>query len=196
MAAIANDIQRNSKSSKWFASKSLKLSFPRRRSSSKSTSSPSTSPTSPFSLLTATTTPRHTNREDEFREVFRYFDGDGDGKISATELRAYFGSTGEYMSYEEAETVIKELDSDGDSLLNFEDFLQLMKKEGSEDEDLKRAFEMFELEKGFITPRSLQRMLHRLGDTKSYDECATMIQVYDTDGNGVLDFNEFHRMMA
>ncbi|KAL6222476.1 hypothetical protein ACLB2K_005868 [Fragaria x ananassa] len=191
MAAIADDVQRSSKSSKWFASKSLKLSFPRRRSSSKSTSSPSTSPTSPFP-----TTPRHTNREDEFREVFRYFDGDGDGKISATELRAYFGSIGEYMSYEEAEAVIKELDSDGDSLLTFGDFLQLMKREGGGDEDLKRAFEMFELEKGFITPRSLQRMLHRLGDTKSYDECATMIKVYDTDGNGVLDFNEFHRMMA
>lgn len=128
--------------------------------------------------------------------MFRYFDGDGDGKISATELRAYFGSIGEYMSYEEAEAVINELDSDGDSLLTFGDFLQLMKREGGGDEDLKRAFEMFELEKGFITPRSLQRMLHRLGDTKSYDECATMIKVYDTDGNGVLDFNEFHRMMA
>ena len=55
---------------------------------------------------------------------------------------------------------------------------------------------MFELEKGVITPRSLQRMLHRLGDTKSYNECVTMIQVFDTDGNGVVDFNEFHRMMA
>lgn len=128
--------------------------------------------------------------------MFRYFDGDGDGKISATELRAYFGSIGEHMSYEEAEAVINELDSDGDSQLNFEDFLQLMKRGGGEDEDLKRAFEMFELEKGFITPRSLQRMFCRLGDTKSYEECATMIQVYDTDGNGVLDFNEFHRMMA
>ncbi|PPD80519.1 hypothetical protein GOBAR_DD22549 [Gossypium barbadense] len=99
------------------------------------------------------------------KQVFRYFDGDDDGKISALELRAYFGSIGEYMSHEDAQM---------------------------------KAFEMFELEKGSgcITPKGLQKMLNRLGDAKSYDECVAMIQVYDIDGNGVLDFHEFHQMMA
>ncbi|ONH96724.1 hypothetical protein PRUPE_7G147800 [Prunus persica] len=190
--ATTTDTRAISKPSKWFSNKSLKLSFPGRRSSK---SSPK-SPLSPTSAPVGPISPRWTSREDELREVFRYFDGDGDGKISASELRAYFGSIGEYMSHEEAEAVIKDLDADGDSLLDFEDFLQLMSRGGGDDEDLKKAFEMFELEKGVITPRSLQRMLHRLGDTKSYNECVTMIQVFDTDGNGVVDFNEFHRMMA
>ncbi|VVA09655.1 PREDICTED: calcium-binding [Prunus dulcis] len=190
--ATTTDSRAISKPSKWFSNKSLKLSFPGRRSSK---SSPK-SPLSPTSAPVGPISPRWTSREDELREVFRYFDGDGDGKISASELRAYFGSIGEYMSHEEAEAVIKDLDADGDSLLDFEDFLQLMSRGGGDDEDLKKAFEMFELEKGVITPRSLQRMLHRLGDTKSYNECVTMIQVFDTDGNGVVDFNEFHRMMA
>ncbi|XP_008241615.1 PREDICTED: probable calcium-binding protein CML41 [Prunus mume] len=190
--ATTTDSRAISKPSKWFSNKSLKLSFPGRRSSK---SSPK-SPLSPTSAPVGPISPRWTSREDELREVFRYFDGDGDGKISASELRAYFGSIGEYMSHEEAEAVIKDLDADGDSLLDFEDFLQLMGRGGGDDEDLKKAFEMFELEKGVITPRSLQRMLHRLGDSKSYHECVTMIQVFDTDGNGVVDFNEFHRMMA
>ncbi|KAF2283626.1 hypothetical protein GH714_012516 [Hevea brasiliensis] len=99
----------------------------------------------------------------------------------------------------EAQAVIDDLDSDGDKLLDFKDFLSLMKREANEeDDDLKKAFEMFEMEKGSgcITPKGLQRMLHRLGDAKSYDECVAMIHVFDTDGNGVLDFQEFHQMMA
>ena len=180
--------------SKWFSNKSLRLSLHRRGSNSSSTVSSPRSPRSPISART----PKHITKEDELKEVFRHFDGDGDGKISALELRAYFGSIGEYMSHEEAQGVIDDLDSDGDSLLDLQDFLKLMKRSGGADEDLKRAFEMFEWEKGSgcITPTSLQRMLHRLGDTKSHEECKAMIQVYDIDGNGVLDFNEFHQMMA
>ncbi|EXB77868.1 putative calcium-binding protein CML41 [Morus notabilis] len=187
--------------SKWFANKTLKLSFHRRRS--KSSSSCSSSPSSPISpLRTPRTSPTTTiaiigtNKEDELRQVFRRFDQNDDGKISAFELRAYFGSVGEYMSHEQAKGVINDFDSDGDDLIDFQDFLKLMKRDDHDHQDLKNAFEMFELEKGCITPRSLQRMLGKLGDAKSYDECVAMIQVFDTDGNGVLDFNEFHQMMT
>lgn len=181
------------KPSKWFCNPSLRISL--HRQGSKHGSGSLSSPRSPMSPRAS---PKNSTKEDELKEVFRYFDGDGDGKISAIELRAYFASVGEYMSHEEAQGVIDDLDSDGDSLLDFQDFLRLMKKESGGDEDLKRAFEMYEMEKGSgrITPRSLQRMLHRLGDKKSLDDCEAMIQVYDTDGNGVLDFNEFHQMMA
>lgn len=188
------------KSSKWFSNKSLRLSL--NSCSGRWKSSPtSSSPNSPMSMSMSISprTPKNSTREDELREVFRYFDSDGDGKISALELRAYFASIREYMSYEQAQTVINDLDSDGDNLLDFQDFLKLMKREPEDDDDdIKQAFEMFEVEKGsgYITPKGLQKMLHRLGDAKSYDECVAMIHVYDIDGNGVLDFHEFHLMMA
>ncbi|KAI9113647.1 hypothetical protein K1719_015574 [Acacia pycnantha] len=179
---------------KWFSNTGLRLSLscskskPRSRSSNSSNSamlSPPSEIQNPVS------------REDELREVFRRFDGNGDGKISAQELSSYFGSIGENLTREEAEGVIRDLDSDGDSLLNMEDFMKLMKKD-KDDEDLKKAFEMYEWEKGSgcITPKGLQRMLHRLGDDKSYDECVAMIDAFDVDRNGVLDFNEFLQMMA
>lgn len=186
---------RVSKPSKWFANKGLNLSFGRHRHRSKSSSTlSSSSPNSPL----ATTPKGGKVRENEFRDVFRYFDGDGDGKISALELRNYFGSIGEYMSHEEARGVIVDLDTDGDDLLGLDDFVELMMKREDEDDDLRKAFEMFEQEKGSgcITPKGLQRMLNRLGDTKSYEECVAMIHVFDIDGNGVLDFQEFHQMMA
>ncbi|KAF9620217.1 hypothetical protein IFM89_010952 [Coptis chinensis] len=137
-------------------------------------------------------------KEDELQQVFWHFDSDGDGKISSLELRTYFGSIGEYMSHEEAQSVINDLDLDGDGLIDFHDFMRLMMERGGSEDDIKRAFEMFEAEKGSgcITPKSLQRMLNRLGDSKSFEECQAMIRVYDLDDNGILDFHEFHRMMA
>ncbi|CAN0922116.1 Probable calcium-binding protein CML41 [Linum grandiflorum] len=112
----------------------------------------------------------------------------------------YFSSTtGDAMSKEDAEKVIRDFDGDGDGLLEFGDFVRLVEgDDGKEfDGDLKRAFHMFEEDKGdgCITPRGLQRMLNRLGDRKSLDECSAMIQPFDLDGNGVLDFQEFQSMM-
>ncbi|XP_052197037.1 probable calcium-binding protein CML41 [Diospyros lotus] len=186
----------------------LKLSLQRLRSKSSSTGSrssrsppPTRAPTSPSPSIRPHIMPT-AREDDEFRQVFGYFDSDDDGKISAVELRAYFGSIGQYMSHEEAQVVINDFDSDGDGLIDMEDFLRLMKRDVKGDDnykdDLKAAFQMFELHKGSgrITPKSLQRALSRLGEVNSYDECKAMIQVFDTDGNGELDFHEFHRMMA
>ncbi|KAL0461515.1 UNVERIFIED_CONTAM: putative calcium-binding protein CML19 [Sesamum latifolium] len=84
------------------------------------------SPTTPKPPLNITPQPR----QKELPEVFRRFDSDCDGKISAVELRSYFASIGEYMSYEDAQAVISYLDSDNDGLLDFEDFLRLMEDNG------------------------------------------------------------------
>ncbi|CAN1273586.1 Probable calcium-binding protein CML41 [Linum perenne] len=139
-------------------------------------------------------------KEEEMRRVFRYFDSDGDGKISGEELGMYFSSmTGDAMSREDAEKVIMDFDGNGDGLLEFGDFVRLVEGDDAKeiDGDLKRAFHMFEEDKGdgCITPRGLQRMLNRLGDRKSLDECSAMIRPFDLDGNGVLDFQEFQNMM-
>ncbi|KAI3985914.1 hypothetical protein MKX01_038996 [Papaver californicum] len=223
-----------SSSSSRFKTKNLKLSsIPsrlKRSFSSLSSSSPSlgsprntTSPLSPGIthqdniLSKEKKHSTNSNKEDRYKEVFCYFDSDGDGKISGSELRSYFESIGEYLSHDEVHSVINDLDSDGDGLLGFRDFMVLMMKQPSSPssngsstsssstamiddnvEDLKLAFEMYEAEKGCgcITPTSLQRMLNRLGEDKSYEQCVSMIQYFDLDKNGTLDFHEFHQMMV
>lgn len=131
--------------------------------------------------------------------VFRYFDADGDGKISAAELSSCMTSSGEELSRKDAEDVVESTDSDGDGLLGFEDFVRLMEGEGEEEKkkDLKEAFGMYEMDgSGSITPKSLKRALSRLGEYKTIEECKVMISQFDLNGDGVLNLEEFIAMMV
>lgn len=180
-----------------FSPKKLsKLSFLKPKTKPGSSSGSPRTPNSPLSI----TPPRNTLREEELREVFRRFDCDCDGKISPAELRSYFGSVGEYMSFEDAQGIINHLDTDKDNLLDFQDFLRLMENNGGghREEDLRAAFGVFEWEKGSgrITAKSLQRVLGQLGDPKTYDECVAMIRVFDSDGKGEIGYEEFQQMMT
>ncbi|XP_038980888.1 putative calcium-binding protein CML19 [Phoenix dactylifera] len=134
----------------------------------------------------------------EFEQVFRWFDKDGDGKISASELRLCMGTIGEELSAEGAENLVESADSNGDGLLELEDFMRLVEVEGEEErsKDLRAAFEMYEMEgEGCITAKSLKRMLSRLGASRGLDECRAMICRFDLNGDGVLSFDEFRIMM-
>ncbi|XP_048618581.1 probable calcium-binding protein CML41 isoform X2 [Brassica napus] len=170
----------SSKSLKWFSTKALKLnlSFQNRRGSSPKSNS-SSSLNSPRRNTDDKNNTKSHHSHDELRRVFSHFDVNSDGKISAFELRDYFGSVG------------------------FEDFVGLMTRRdldgnGDGGGELKTAFEMFEVEKGSgcITPKGLQNMLTKLGESRTYGECEAMINYYDIDGNGVLDYHEFRQMMT
>ncbi|KAK1313851.1 putative calcium-binding protein CML41 [Acorus calamus] len=139
-----------------------------------------------------------TTNVSKLRQVFDYLDKNRDGKISVDELVALYKAMGEEgdSAEEEAKAAMKCIDSDCDGLLDYESFVSLMME--GDDADLRAAFEAFELVKGSgcITPDGLRRALQRLGDVKTHEECAAMIRAFDVDGNGVLDFHEFRRMMS
>uniref|UniRef100_A0A7N2MLD7 Uncharacterized protein n=1 Tax=Quercus lobata TaxID=97700 RepID=A0A7N2MLD7_QUELO len=128
-------------------------------------------------------------KSEDLEQVFHYFDEDGDGKVSASDLRHGLSLMGGDLFSKEIEVAMEALDSDGDGFLGLEDFIGLM--EGGEEEekikDLREAFAMYDMEGcGFITPKSLKRMLSRLGDSKSIEECRVMINQFDLNGDGVV----------
>ncbi|KAF5191320.1 Calcium-binding protein cml38 [Thalictrum thalictroides] len=134
----------------------------------------------------------------ELEPVFRFFDEDKDGKISPAELQSCVKTIGGELSTTEAVTLVESLDSDGDGLLGLEDFAKLMEANGEEEQnkDLREAFGMYENNgSGCITPTSLNQMLSRLGDSKTIEECKSIIQNFDLNGDGVLSFEEFRVMM-
>lgn len=64
--------------------------------------------------------------EEELRGAFKVFDKDGNGYISATELRHVMTSLGEKLTDEELEEMIREADTDGDGQVNYEEFAKMM----------------------------------------------------------------------
>ncbi|CAF4628154.1 unnamed protein product, partial [Rotaria magnacalcarata] len=57
---------------------------------------------------------KDTDSEEEILEAFRVFDKDGNGYISADELRNVMTSLGEKLTDEEVNQMIREADIDGD----------------------------------------------------------------------------------
>ncbi|KAJ2226884.1 hypothetical protein GGF40_004243 [Coemansia sp. RSA 1286] len=66
------------------------------------------------------------SEEDELREAFKVFDKNGDGVISADELRQVMTSLGERLTSEEVSEMIREADVDGDGNINYEEFSKMM----------------------------------------------------------------------
>jgi calmodulin len=64
--------------------------------------------------------------EDELIEAFKVFDRDGNGLISAHELRFVMSSAGEKLSEEDIEEMIREADENGDGYIDYEEFVRMM----------------------------------------------------------------------
>jgi Ca2+-binding EF-hand superfamily protein len=59
-------------------------------------------------------------------EAFEKWDADGNGLISATELRAAMADLDEKLTDEEVEEIIREADTDGDGQINADEFVRMM----------------------------------------------------------------------
>ena len=59
-------------------------------------------------------------------EAFKVFDEDGNGFISAAELRHIMTNLGEKLTDEEVDEMIREADIDGDGQINYEEFVKMM----------------------------------------------------------------------
>jgi len=69
---------------------------------------------------------KDTDSEEEIREAFRVFDKDGNGFISAAELRHVMTNLGEKLTDEEVDEMIREADIDGDGQVNYEGIFPLI----------------------------------------------------------------------
>merc|ERR1712172_161644 len=69
---------------------------------------------------------KDTDSEEEIREAFRVFDKDGNGFISAAELRHVMTNLGGKLTDEEVDEMIREADIDGDGQVNYEEFVTMM----------------------------------------------------------------------
>ncbi|OIW03194.1 hypothetical protein TanjilG_11831 [Lupinus angustifolius] len=97
--------------------------------------------------------------------------------------------------------MIEKIDVNGDGYVDIEEFgelYQTIMDEKDEDEDMKEAFNVFDQNgDGFITGEELSAVLSSLGLKygKTLEDCKNMIKKVDVDGDGMVSFKEFKKMM-
>ncbi|XP_010031424.2 probable calcium-binding protein CML15 [Eucalyptus grandis] len=70
--------------------------------------------------------------QEQLLEVFRSFDRDGNGYITAAELAGAMAKMGQPLTYKELRDMIKEADADGDGVISFNEFATVMAKSASD----------------------------------------------------------------
>ncbi len=95
--------------------------------------------------------------------------------------------------------MISELDVEGNGVIEFGQFLELMTTKMAERdprEEMVKAFRLFdEDESGSISFKNLKRVAKELGENMGDEEIQEMIDEADRDGDGVINEDEFIRIM-
>ncbi|XWS62893.1 hypothetical protein CRYUN_Cryun06bG0049700 [Craigia yunnanensis] len=134
----------------------------------------------------------------ELKEVFNKFDSNKDGKISQMEYKAMLRALGQENMIPDVPKIFRVADFDGDGFINFKDFVEVHKRSGGVmTMDIQNAFRIFDLNSdGKISAEEVMEMLRRLGERCSLEECMKMVRAVDTDGDGMVDMDEFMTMMT
>jgi Ca2+-binding EF-hand superfamily protein len=68
---------------------------------------------------------------DRFAATFAMLDKDGDGRVSATELKELMAAVGVTFTDENAATAVRMMDTDGDGLITLEELATYMSTPGT-----------------------------------------------------------------
>ncbi|KAL5217663.1 hypothetical protein ABZP36_018347 [Zizania latifolia] len=135
----------------------------------------------------------------QLKEAFNLFDKDGDGVITSKELGTVLSSLGQNHTEAELQDMIKDVDADGNGVIDFHEFLNLMahKMPDADSEDaLREAFNLIDKDRnGYICADELRHVMGNLGEKLTDQEVADMIKEADLDGDGLISYKEFVKLM-
>ncbi|KAF5772121.1 putative EF-hand domain pair protein CML [Helianthus annuus] len=133
----------------------------------------------------------------ELTQAFRLIDTDNDGKITRSELESLLLRIG--VTQSELTIMINDIDLDGDGTISLEEFGVISSAFGppSCDDEIRGAFEFFDADNdGMITAGELLAVFQAIGDGRcTLEDCKRMINSVDVNGDGVVCFEDFARMM-
>ncbi|KAL9314357.1 hypothetical protein ACSQ67_019809 [Phaseolus vulgaris] len=142
------------------------------------------------------------NQLRQLRDIFEKFDTDSDGSLTNMELAALLGSLGLKPSSEQIHVLLTNMDSNGNGFVEFDELVDAILHNISAKILLNRemllgVFKYFDRDgNGFITTAELARAMAKMGQPLTYRELGEMITEADTDGDGVISFNEFAIVMG
>ena len=135
----------------------------------------------------------------EFREAFSLFDHDENGSVSTDELGQVLRSLGENPSENELRDMVNEIDEDGSGSIEFMEFLVLMTskvKEMTHEEEITEAFKVLDRERDdYLTVKEIKYFMRKVAHIRlSNEEAEAMLKYADSDGDGMVSFEDFRKM--
>lgn len=140
---------------------------------------------------------------EELKQRFRVADVDGNGRIDKYELRGLLESTEggsvyltqHWYTQEEVDRIMAMYDVDESGDITFDEFCKLaydgLLLEGTL-EEYEAVFRAFDKSgNGTLAASELAEVLQELGQPLSYEKLVDVMQKYDVDASGQIDFNEF-----
>eukprot|EP00929_Paragymnodinium_shiwhaense_P040934 TRINITY_DN21298_c0_g1_i1.p1 TRINITY_DN21298_c0_g1~~TRINITY_DN21298_c0_g1_i1.p1 ORF type:complete len:167 (+),score=41.65 TRINITY_DN21298_c0_g1_i1:140-640(+) len=134
----------------------------------------------------------------ELKEAFDSFDVSGKGALNDRDMKQMMKQLGYTdLSKEAVMHLIVSVDEDGSGLIEFDEFIIMMKilildrDQGSE---ILKAFQLF-TEGERITFQDLRRLADELGEPFTDEELREMVDEGDREGRGGLDEDDFLRVM-
>ena len=135
----------------------------------------------------------------DLQDIFDQFDKDKDGKISGKELANAMVSMGQNPTDDEINEMMREVDLNQDGKIDFDEFMILMTKNSPDtqaEEEVINAFRVFDKEgNGLIASSELKHIMMTIGDKMSEEEADEMVNEADIDEDGMINYEEFVRMM-
>lgn len=136
------------------------------------------------------------------KEAFDLFDTDATNTIDVKEVRVALRALGFKLSRDEVQKLLVEAGKEKATKLEFDDFCKVIASTMlSRDprEEMELAFSYFaadgEQEGSVIDINKLRKMAKELGENMDEDELEEMISEADVNGDGLIDINEFMRVM-
>ena len=118
---------------------------------------------------------------DKIKAAFSFFDKNGDGVITAKELGTVMQTLGENMTEDELKEMIDQVDTDGNGLVDFDEFRAMMAQkmqDADSEEEIRQAFRVFDRNgNGFISPDEFRYVMTSLGEKLTEEEFDQSLQM-------------------
>jgi len=139
---------------------------------------------------------------DELRQAFKQFDTDGDGYITLEEARVALNEE-LGLSASQTQRLLRAFDRNCDGKLSYEEFIWLYRKLTDKKQELEAMFKRLDKDRsGTISLKEAtvafgghkiasKEQSHESGLNLSSKEIEMLLKLYDTNGDGSLQFEEF-----
>ena len=134
---------------------------------------------------------------EEYQEVFDSYDVDGNGVIEKKEMETILQRLGQPARSEQIELLFKKLNTNNDSVLSFDEFIDFMReyhlsKNKTNTNEVVEAFQVFDKNNnGVLSIRELKHILTNLGNKFSEEEVEEIFKEVDLDQDGNISYREF-----